>query len=348
MCYAQDTTFSTVYKNYEYVDDITANDSAIFCAGYSFQTKINDGNACDAYLLSYDKTNLKLNWSLKVSDAHTNRISSLLYHNNKLYALVTQGKIVNLNEDVHLSLFVLNLNGEIEQKIPFGASFFTPSDMKITGNILNFAFQVSSSKRYSTSDLSTVVVTYNLATKKTIRKKVTTYYPRPKKILQSKGNLYVMGIYIHPDAPNLIVSKKGVISEIRLNAPKTEYFIDSYIKGNKLTIVAVFPGVYGDLNCYLKYYYINTVTNAITSKIIPYKTMRWDEIRFDTYSLGSSIWLIEKELKTKKLKYILLGDTGKILKSFPIKDDDGYKQNFIFEDNLLIKASNGRISIIKY
>lgn len=348
LCYAQDTTISTFYKNFEYVDDITTNGTEIFCAAYSYETKINDGNACDAYLLSYDKLSLNVNWSLKISDTHSNRISSILYHNNKLYALVTQGKIVSLKEDVHLSLFILNLKGEIEEKIPFGASFFTPSDIKISGNTLNFAYQLSSSKSYTTSDIKTELVSYNLATKKTVKHKVNTYYPRPKKILQSNGNLYVMGIYIHPNEPNLIMCKKGVVSEITFNAPKTEYFIDSYIKDKTLTVVAVFPGVYGDLNCYLKYYYINTLTNAITSKTISYKTMGWNEIRFDTYSLGNATWLIEKKVKTKKLNYVLLGDAGKIIKSLPLKNEDGYKQNFIMENNLLIKASNGSLSLNRY
>ena len=53
------------FEKFNTVEDIEWYDDEIYCSGYTFNTKINDGNATDAYLIRYDN-NLILYGHLKL------------------------------------------------------------------------------------------------------------------------------------------------------------------------------------------------------------------------------------------------------------------------------------------
>ncbi|MBD3906948.1 hypothetical protein NAL32_17160 [Chryseobacterium sp. Ch-15] len=56
--FGQELVTKATFDMVEYVEDVDWVDEDIYCAGFSFKTVINDGNACDAYLIHYD-TQLK-------------------------------------------------------------------------------------------------------------------------------------------------------------------------------------------------------------------------------------------------------------------------------------------------
>lgn len=92
------------------MEDVEWYDNDIYCAGFTFKTQMSDGNSSDAYLINYDTT-LKPKWSLKISDEPSNKINSIIRHKEKIYALVTQGKVSSKTEDVFMSLFTISLDG---------------------------------------------------------------------------------------------------------------------------------------------------------------------------------------------------------------------------------------------
>jgi hypothetical protein len=232
LCFGQKNILKAKFENIEHLEDVKMYGDDIYCSGFSFKTIINDGNACDGYLVNYDKLTLKPKWSIKISDEPTNKVNSIIRLNDKIYALVTRGKELPSSQDVYLSLFVIKLNGEIEEKINFGPSFTSPSNIEIEGNNLCFGYQLGTNITYSNNDLRSVIVKYNLETKEIVRFKSKQYQARPSKLLLNNADAYLFGIYIHTDQPNLLSYKKGKFSEITLKSSKSDYFLDSYINGN--------------------------------------------------------------------------------------------------------------------
>ena len=53
--FAQEIITKHKFQNIQYVEDVEWYGDEIYCSGYTFNTKINDGNATDAYLIRYDK-----------------------------------------------------------------------------------------------------------------------------------------------------------------------------------------------------------------------------------------------------------------------------------------------------
>jgi hypothetical protein len=115
-----------------------------------------------------------------------------------------------------------------------------------------------------------------------------------------------------------------------------------------LTVVSVYPGAYKDMQTYLKYYYVNLETNQITTKSIPYKQLGWSDIRFDTFSTGSSTWIIVEEIKSRLLKYVLIDNSGKIIQTLNYGNGNGYKENFIIDKNILLNTGKGKIEINEF
>ncbi|WP_298157074.1 hypothetical protein [Flavobacterium sp.] len=346
-CFSQENILSSYFDNIGYVDDLKMYGEEIYCSGYSFDTTIDDGNASDAYLVKYDKNTLKPQWTLKVSDEPSNRINAVIKMKDRIYALVTQGTIQINSEDIYLSLFTITLNGEIEQRQRIGASVLNPSNFTSDGDNLFFGYQTKTATTYGGQDVRSVIVKYNLENKTFYGLESCGYQPRAKKLLLHQSDVYLSGIYIHPDQQNFVCLKGKSLSEVSLKAKKTEYFLDSYFAGNTLTIVCVFPGVYGDLQKYLRYYYVNTDTNAITSKTTSYQDMGWSDVRFDTFSDGVTTWLIVEEMESKQLKYVQLDNTGKILKTLPFGEGNGHRENFIVTNDVLINASKGSIRVTR-
>ena len=158
--FAQELITKHNFENIQYVEDIEWYGDEIYCSGYTFNTKINDGNATDAYLIRYDK-NLSPLWTLKISEEHTNIVYSFKRHKNKIYALVTQGNVKPLEQDVFISLFIISLDGKIEDRVNLGKTFHSPSNIEFVGDDLIFGNKVSDGVRYSSSSLSEIIK-YNI------------------------------------------------------------------------------------------------------------------------------------------------------------------------------------------
>ncbi len=112
-----------------------------------------------------------------------------------------------------------------------------------------------------------------------------------------------------------------------------------------MTVVCVFPGVYGNMNKYLRYYYIDLKSNKVDSKTISYDEMGWSDVRFDTYSTGFSTWMVIEDKESKHLKYILLDNKGKTSQSFNFYDDNSHRQSFILDDNMILNGSSSGIRL---
>lgn len=347
LSFGQEMIVKSSFENIQYVEDVEWYNDDIYCAGYSFKTKINDGNSSDAYLINYDTT-LKPKWTLKISDEHSNIIYSIKRHKDKIYALITQGKVQPLTQDVKMSIFVINLDGTIENKIAIGRTFSQPSNMSIDGENIIFGHTVSEGISYSSNSKSEIIK-YNLDTKKIVRFMSSQYQPKPKKVLLNGSDIYLFGQYIHPGQTNIMAYRKGKYSEISLKSKKTEYLLDSHIKDNTLIVMCVFPGVYGDMKKYLKYYYVNLNTKAINSVVISYDKMGWSDVHFDFYSAGLLSWIIIKDKKTKGLKYVLIDQNGKISKTLKYDESNGngYWENYIIENGKLLNANSSNIKIYK-
>lgn len=345
VAYSQKLIIKAPFEKIEYVEDVEWSDNDIYCTGFTYQTKLNDGNATDAYLIKYD-TLIKPKWTLKISDEQTNIIYSIKRHKEKIYALVTQGKIQSLTQDVHISLFIISLDGSIENKIPIGKSFYKPSNIVIDGENLVFGHIVSDGINYASNSKSEIIK-YNLDTKKIVRFKSKQYQPTPKKMLVNGSDMFLFGQYIHPGQTNIMTYRKGKYSEITLKSTKTEYFLDSYIKDNTLIVMCVFPGVYGDLKKYLKYYYVNLTTNTIKSLIISYDKMGWSDVHFDVCSAGVSSWIIVEDKQTKTLKYVLIDQNGKISKTlnYDRANGNGHWENYMFKNDYLLNGNSTNIKI---
>jgi hypothetical protein len=347
LSFGQEIIVKSSFENIEYVEDVEWINDDIYCSGYSFKTKINDGNSSDAYLINYD-TALKPKWTLKISDEHSNIIYSIKRHKDKIYALVTQGIVQPLTQDLKISLFIISLDGIIENKIAIGRTFFKPSNISIEGENIVFGHTVSDGISYSSNSKSEIIK-YNLDTKKIVRFVSSEYQPSPKKVLVNGSDIYLFGQYIHPNQINIMCYRKGKYSEISLKSKKTEYFLDSYIKDNTLIVMCAFPGVYGDMKKYLKYYYVNLNTKVINSVIISYEKMGWSDARFDTYSTGFLSWIIIEDKQTKALKYALIDQNGKISKTlnYDMRNGNGYWENYIIENGKLLNANSSKIIIYK-
>jgi hypothetical protein len=343
----QDILVKSSFEKIEYVEDIEWHGEGIYCAGYTFKTRINDGNSADAYLVHYD-TMLKPKWSLTVNDSHSNIIHAISRHKDKLYALVTQGTVAPLKQSVFLSLFTINLDGVIEDKISFGRSFHSPSNIVINGTDLIFGYRITNGITYSSS-FKSEIIKYNLDTKKFVRFKSTQYQERPKKILVNGSDIFLFGIYLNPNYPNIMAYRNGKYSEISLKPRKLEYFIDSYIQDTILTVVCTFPGVYGDMNPYMKFYYINLANKAITSKVITYKQLGWTDVRFNAFGTGTTSWLTIKDDQTKALQYALMDKNGKVSRSmnFDNNNGNGYWENYELKKDRLLRANHTGITLYK-
>lgn len=347
LSFSQEIIVKSSFENIEYVEDVEWYNDDIYCTGYTFKTKINDGNSSDTYLINYD-TSLKPKWTIKISDEDSNIIYSIKRHKDKIYALVTQGKVQPSTQDVKISLFIISLDGIIENKISIGRTFSKPSNISIDGENIVFGHTVSDGISYSSNSKSEIIK-YNIDTKKIVRFKSSQYQPKPKKILVDGSDIYLFGQYIHPNQINIMAYRNGKYSEISLKSKKTEYFLDSYIKNNTLTVMCAFPGVYKDMKKYLKYYYVNLNTKVSNSVVISYEKMGWNDLNFDTYSTGFSSWIIIKDQQTKRLKYALIDQKGKISKTlnYDESNGNGYWENFIINNDKLLNANSKNIKIYK-
>lgn len=347
LSFSQQLIVKSSFDNIQYAEDVEWYNDDIYCAGFTFKTQKNDGNSSDAYLINYD-TSLKPKWSIKVSDKDSNKISSVIRYKDKIYALVTQGKVTPSTQDVFIRLFIISLDGIIENKVFLGRTFHSPSNISIEGGNLIFGNKVSDGINYSSPSRSEIIK-YNIATKKIVRLKSSQYLSRPKKIIAANSNIFLSGIYLHKNQPNIMSFRNGKYSEISLSPNKEEYFLDSYINKNILTIVCAFPGVYGDMKKYLKFYYVNLKNNTVNSKSILYTNLGWEDVRFSTFSNESSSWLIVKENDTKAMKYVLIDSKGNIQKTlnFDTLNGNSYVENYIIKNNMLLNANSSGIQLYK-
>ena len=345
--FAQELITKHNFENIQYVEDIEWYGDEIYCSGYTFNTKINDGNATDAYLIRYDK-NLSPLWTLKISEEHTNIVYSFKRHKNKIYALVTQGNVKPLEQDVFISLFIISLDGKIEDRVNLGKTFHSPSNIEFVGDDLIFGNKVSDGVRYSSSSLSEIIK-YNIKTKKISRHKSSRYMARPKKIIVDKSNIFLFGIYLHKKQPNILAYINGKYSEISLNVSKEEYFLDSYIDNNILTVVCLFPGTYHDKEQYLKIYSYNIVDKSIKSKKMSYAELDWSDKKFDTFTTSEGSWLIMQNNTTKELNFELFNKDLKRIKTikYDSNNGNGNWDRFIFKNGYLLNANTYGIMLYK-
>ena len=347
--FCQELIIKSKFEKIQYVESVDWYNQDIYCAGYSFETQYNDGNSTDAYLINYD-LNLKPKWTLNISDSKSNIIYTVKRYNEKIYALVTQGEIQPLTQNVSISLFIISLDGKIEDKVLFGPTFHSPTNLIINGDDLIFGNKVSNGINYSSSSVSEII-TYNLKTKKTTRVKSNKYLSRPKKIIIDHATIFLFGIYIHQNQPNIMVSRKGKYFEISLKASKEEYFMDSYLNDKTLTVIATFPGGSNSKNKYLKLYYINTDNFIIQSKVITYEELGLSNQKFDAFPTedGKGSWLIMEESQSKKLKYILLDNNGKIIKTynFDSLNGNGNWERSVFKEDKILNANSKGIYLYK-
>ncbi|KOS07013.1 hypothetical protein AM493_13950 [Flavobacterium akiainvivens] len=346
MCRAQENFLKSKLVNMEYVDDVELYENDIYCAGISYKTVIDDGNASYAYINNYDRQTLTLKWSVKVSDEPANIVNSIARNKDKLYVLVNQGTVTSSTRNLHLSLLIMTLKGEVEEKVSIGPSFYEPCNILFEGDNLHFAYQVAEGIDY-TSKRSFAVVSYNLKTKKLTSVKSAEDSPKPKKILTDTSGIYLAGSFIYPRQSNILKCKDGKLSKIYLTTNKTEYVLDCYINDKTLTVVCVFPGVYGNPNSYLRYYYINTDNNLVKSvTTLPYKDLGWDEVGFNTFSTGSSTWMIVNDT-AGLLKYILLDNKGKVINTLNFTCS-GITERIMVDKDVLIIARADYMRLSKF
>lgn len=345
--FGQELVTKASFEHIQYVNSLAWHEDEIYCGGYTFKTKINDGNSTDAYLVNYDLS-LKPKWSLKINDKPYNEIGAIIRHQDKIYALVSQGKTQPLSKDLMLILYVILPDGSISERIPLARTFYAPNNIAIDGQYLVFGNTSNSGTSYS-SPSTPEIIRYNMTTKKIIRQKGSQGLFYPKKIISTNAGIFLSDMYITPYRPNVMSLKNGRYGEISLKPKKTEYFLDCYVNKNILTTVCVFPGVYGNMNKYLKYYYLDLATKKISSKTITYVNLGWEDVRFSTFSSSTTSWLIVQEAKTKQLNYVLLDNSGNIKKTLKFDQSNGnsYQGYYIFRDSLLLKANSRGIQLYK-
>ncbi len=345
--FGQELVTKASFENIQYVNSLAWHEDEIYCGGYTFKTKINDGNSADAYLVNYDLS-LKPKWSIKIADKHYNEIGAIIRYQDKIYALVSQGKMQPLAKDLFLNLYIILPDGSIQEKIPVARTFYAPNNIAIDGQYLIFGNTSNAGTSYSSTS-TPEIIRYHMTTKKITRQKGSQGLFYPKKIIATKAGIFLSDMYFTPNRPNLMSLKNGRYGEISLKSKKTEYFLDCYVNKNILTTVCVFPGVYGNMNKYLKYYYLDLATKKTTSKTIPYPTLGWEDVRFSTFSTGLSSWLIAQEAKTKQLNYVLLDSSGNVKKTLKFDQANGnsYQEYYIFRDSVLLKANSRGIQLYK-
>ena len=347
LVFSQELLTKTSFENIQYVHSLAWHENDIYCGGYTFKTKLNDGNSADAYLVNYDLS-LKPKWSIKIADKPYNEINVIIRHQDKIYAIVSQGKMLPLAKDLLLFLYVILPEGTIAEKISLGRTFYAPSNIAVDGQYLVFGNTANAGTSFS-SISTPEIIKYHMTTKKITRQKGSQGLFYPKKIMATSAGIFLSDMYLTPNRPNIMSLKNGKYGEIFLKPKKTEYFLDCYVNKNILTTVCVFPGIYGNMNKYLKYYYLDLATKKTTSKTIPYPTLGWEDVRFSTFSTGLSSWLIAQDAKTKQLNYVLLDASGNIKKilKFDQANGNSYQEYYTFRDSLLLKANSRGVQLYK-
>ena len=172
---------------------------------------------------------------------------------------------------------------------------------------------------------------------------------RVKKIIVDKSNIFLFGIYLHKNQPNILAYINGKYSEISLNVSNEEYFLDSYINNNTLTVVCLFPGTYHDKEQYLKIYNYNIVDKSINSKKISYAELGWSDQKFDTFTSSEGSWLIMQNNTTKELNFELFNKDLKKIKTikYDSNNGNGNWDRFIFKNEYLLNANTYGIMLYK-
>ena len=259
--------------------------------------------------------------------------------------MVTQGNVKPLEQDVFISLFIISLDGIIEERVYLGKTFHSPSNIEFIGDNLIFGNKISDGVGYASNSLSEIIK-YNIKTKKVSKHKSSRYMARPKKIIVDKSNIFLFGIYLHKNQPNILAYINGKYSEISLNVSNEEYFLDSYINNNTLTVVCLFPGTYHDKEQYLKIYNYNIVDKSINSKKISYAELGWSDQKFDTFTSSEGSWLIMQNNTTKELNFELFNKDLKKIKTikYDSNNGNGNWDRFIFKNGYLNVLSSNRTS----
>lgn len=344
--FAQKNTLKASLDNIQFLEEFQVYEDDIYCAGINFRTELNDGNSSYAYLNDYDKKTLKIKWSIKIADEYSNKINSVIRYKDKIYALVSQGEVEQRIKSVNLNLFIISLDGKIEDKVSIGKSFFNPSNIAANGEDLYFAYQFGDHEIYLNSNkVQSAIVQYNIQTKAIKKFSSRDYFEKPQRTISINGDIFSIGMYLHPNQPNVLSYRKEAFSETSFHTTKSEYFLDSYVNNRILTIVCTFPGVYGDMNPYLKYYYMNLDNNKITSIIISYKQLGWDDLSFNTFHAEASTWISIQESKSKQWKYILLDNKGKIIKELSTYNTGRSSERFKIEENSIVRTADGFVTI---
>ena len=248
----------------EYIEDIKIDHNNFYVAGFTFKVSKPDGYSTNSLLGKYDK-NLKLLWNLKLNLTSISEINKLEVYDNKIYALVKHGKNTNTTTETYMNLYVISMNGKIIEKIKIGNCYSNPTNIIIEKNKLWFAYPESSSKYYSTSNIiKTILVEYDLKTKKVIKRKGNTSSFFPQKIISKNSDIYIFGRFekVIGDLVSehfVLKFEKNLAIEVILHTEKSEYFLDAYQSDDEFVILTTFPGVYGDLNKFIKYSYYKPV-----------------------------------------------------------------------------------------
>lgn len=331
----------------DYVEDIKIDNNNFFVAGYTFKVQNYDGYSTNCFLNKFDK-NLNLLWSLKLSFTNKSEIYKFEIFNNQIYALVQHGKNTNTTTDTNLYLYIISMKGKVIEKKNIGKCYSLPTNIVIENNKLWFAYSEPSSIYYNSSNIfKPILVEYNLKTNKIIKKKGSNSRCFTDKIILKNSNIYIVGRFakdIGVCEHFILKFEKNKPTEQILDTEKSEYFLDSYVSNDELVVLTTFPGVYGDLNEYIKYYYVNTKNNSIREKTIYYKDNKWTSINFWTYNENKSTWLIITHDDAREF-YSQIDKNGEVISQIPLEKIGNGIDHFIIEKNYQLQNVREQLKI---
>ena len=117
-------------------------------------------------------------------------------------------------------------------------------------------------------------------------------------------------------------------------------------------IVTTFPGVYGDMEKYLKISRVNLQSYSKSEKVVFYKAHKWDDISLRTFSDKGSSWLyIKNEMGV--WSFMQVDKTGTFVSSIAQKQKGAGsifiitdQHQLLFKDKKLLIANEKKTSLV--
>jgi hypothetical protein len=141
--------------------------------------------------------------------------------------------------------------------------------------------------------------------------------------------------------------KDNQFKEILLPGNKSEYILGSAINKSGILLYTQFPGVYGDLNKYLKISYFNTKSNTTRTAYTYFKDARWEEMSLGGYADKDAIWVIAKDLGKPDRHYLQINNKGEQVAVIPTSNIGNNIVLFIIEKERQIQVVDGKLKITR-